>query len=118
MSVLQLTFSIADSVRFDVASSQRRRFVLGGGLVLFGLLVVYMYLAGSIVTANIERTHIVENLKNATAVSQSIERTALVKESMFTAAFFVSAGYEEPGNMGIIKRAHNVAEKQSGTIIY
>lgn len=120
MSVLEFTTTIRH-IPWEVptlpAPFKRRSWIMIGMGVLAALLLLYMYFAGSVVTANIERSRVIQELKTAVAASQSIEQMALTKESMFTAGFFMSAGYEEPRDLGIIKRTHHVAEQPNITIV-
>lgn len=116
MSVLELTLSYRKLTTYgefqapDLSYRQKRMFTIVGFSVFISLMFVYLYLMGVIVTKNYERNHLVLQLQQSSSRAQATERQALGVNSIYTAEYFIERGYTKPQTLGIIKRAHDVAE--------
>ncbi len=119
MSVLELTISYTKSVvegEFDTpffSVAQKKQLIIGTGILLIAITSFYLYMTGVIVSTNLERQHLESQLKTTLSGAQAVERQALTQGRVFTAQYFIDRGYEEPSDLGIIKRTSNVAEISS-----
>lgn len=113
MSVLNLTFSY---ISFPYVRLRKSFFV---SAILFLLVMIfYLYLAGDIVTKNLEREALKAELFKSLVVAREAE-SFLVKDSIAkNPQFFGSLGYQEAGNLKIIKRNRNVTESSKKHFLY
>lgn len=123
MSVLELTLSYTRSVaqgEFETPSlafHEKKKIVLFAFGVFMATAVLYLYMAGVVVAQSYERDRLSTSLRQASARAQEIEQRALGANSVYTSQYFIEHGFEEPKDLGIIKRVSNVAEV-SGTSLY
>ena len=125
MSFLNLTFSYirfpyvqlnSVSTRLDFRA-KRRIFFISATLFLL-VMVFYLYLAGDIVTKNLEREALKAELFKSLVGAREAE-SLLMKDSIAkNPQFFGSLGYQEAGNLQIIKRNRNVTESSKKHFLY
>lgn len=113
MSVLNLTFSY---IRFPYIRLRRSFFV--SAILFIIMMVFYLYLAGDAVTKNLEREALKAELIKGLTVAREAE-SLLMKDSIAkNLQFFGSLGYQEAGNLQIIKRNRNVTESPKKRFLY
>ncbi len=119
MSVLELTLSYTRSVaqgEFETPSfalHEKKKMVIIAFGTLLATAVLYLYMSVSVVAQNYERDRLTALLRQTSAHAQEIEQRALGAHSVYTAQYFIENGFEEPKELGIIKRVNNVAEVSS-----
>lgn len=116
MSVLELTLSYKRLAAYgelqapDLSYRQKKILTIGSFSIFISIVFVYLYLMGVIVTKNYERNHLSLQLQQSSSRAQATEQQALGINSIYTSEYFIERGYTKPQTLGIIKRAHNVAE--------
>ena|SRR3989344_4380906 len=119
MSVLELTLSYTRLVTqgdFEapaLAFQQKKKLAIFGVCALVVSAGFYLFMMGEVVSKNYERNQRTKDLRQASADTQAVERRALGSNSLYTAEYFTQRGYEKPKELGIIKRAPNVAEAET-----
>lgn len=122
MSVLELTLSYSRSVAdmaFEapsLSSHQKHNVILASFGVFVASVAFYLFLSGSVVSKNYERDSMMSQLQQSSSRAQEIEQRALSADSVYTSQYFLEHGYEEPKDLGIIKRSKNVAEVSNSNI--
>ncbi|MEK9175309.1 MAG: hypothetical protein AAB795_01820 [Patescibacteria group bacterium] len=113
MSILELTFTkiTYKEFQFPIFSyKQKKIFTIASFSIFCVLMIVYLYVMGTIVTKNYERNRLSIQLQQSSSRAQEIEQQALGIHSIYTTEYFIGHGYVKPKTLGIIKRARDVAE--------
>ena len=118
MSVAELTISYITIPEFEV-SLQKRKAIFGVLLCSFvGLISLYLYLSGEIVTLSFKENTLKERLNYALILSSEKESELVKSIYNKNSDFFAKAGFQKPLSIEIIKRNLNVAEVQISRPLY